>query len=108
MKRRKAKPKAKPQQAADDAKPLEEVLKNPDWFDQLINPPLEKYKNNLQYDMKARLAERESNPSLQEPFDLMIDLAIVCARHVTAILLLLRDLKVLCESGRSSFTERWM
>lgn len=104
----KRKQKAKRQQPADDAAPLKDVLKNPDWYDQLINPSLGTFKSELQYDAGAWLAERESDENLKKPFDLMITFALVCARHVSAILLLLRDLKGLCNSGRSSFTERRM
>lgn len=102
MKKGKPKAKAKHQQPVDD----KEISRR---FDQLINPFLEEFKGELQYDdAKAWLAERESDATLKGPFDLMIALAIVCAWHVTAILLLLRDLKGLCTSGRSSLTKRWM
>lgn len=93
-KEKSSKPKAKRQQPAS--------------FDQFINPSLDEFKNDLQYDAKIGLAKRESNENLKKPFDLMIDLAIVCARHVTAILISLRNLKSLSASGKASFAERWM
>lgn len=81
---------------------------NNKWFDQLINPSLEKFKGELQYDAKVWLAERESDADLKKPFGLMIAFAIVCARHATAILISSRNLRNLCASGRASLTERFL
>lgn len=63
MAKRKSKEKAKHQQAAS--------------FEQLINPPLDKFKNELQYDVGACLAERKSDEDLREPFDLMIGVGLL-------------------------------
>lgn len=92
-KEKSSKPKAKPQQAAS--------------FEQLINPPLDKFKDEIQYDAGAWLAEREADENLKKPFDLMITFALVCARQVTAILISLSNLKNLCVSGKALFPERW-
>lgn len=91
--------------AKDKSKPIDE---NNKWFNQLINPPLEKFKNELEYDAKVWLTKRESDEAFKEPFDLMIVFALICARYVTAILISSRNLKSLCASGRASFTERFL
>lgn len=113
MAKRKTKPKSKPQQSGDSAAPLEEVrdenikeIKDHDWFVQLINPSPEKYKNELHYDAKIWLSERESDVALKGPFDLLTAFAIICAELVTDILILSRSLKSLSTSDKASFSYR--
>jgi len=99
------------QQPADDAAPLKkewteylnkegkEYLSK---WDKLINPSPEEFKNELQYDVKVWLAERESDAALKEPFELMIAFALICAVHAVDILILSRDLKSCSALGRTS------
>lgn len=79
-----------------------------DPFDEFINPSLERFKSELQYDAKSWLIEQESNAALKGPFDLMITFALICAQQVTAILISSRNLKRISALGRASFAERFL
>jgi len=69
-------------------------------FEELFHPSPEKFKNELHYDAKIWLAEREAD--FKEPFELMIAFALICAEHAVDVLLLLRDLKRVVGLGRES------
>lgn len=75
-------------------------------LEEFFHPSLDEFKNELHYDARVWLNERESDANLREPFDLMIAFALICAEHAVDILLLSRDLKSLVALGRASSSKR--
>jgi len=75
-------------------------------FEKFFQPSTGEFKNELHYDVKIWLDEREAEEALKKPFDLMIAFALICTVEVVDILLLSRDLESLVALGRVSLSQR--